>query len=441
MNKSESLSIEKRVSKKLGEYFPLKPEFVIGVSGGADSMALLYTFKKLDVQACVVHINYGIRGEESDKDQELVEQMSFEWGFECCSVSLNSKEVSSGNFQNWAREERYRIFNEILKEVEADGIAVAHHKNDQIETIIQKLFRGSSPEKWKGMEIWNGDIFRPLLEFDKNTILTYCKKNAIPFRNDVSNFESKYSRNFLRNEFSDKMNELFIGWEDNILKLEEYGSLNKKMLDLLSKDYFNDEELFITPIKELDVILAQSLIKRFIDQFEIHTSKGILEQTYNLLSSQVGSELHLSDSVKLIREIESIIKKSQIDKFEEFQISEKELLNGVSTTELVLKINKSIESELYLDADKIIFPLSVRRWKAGDSIQPLGMKGTQKVSDHLTNRKVPTAIREKSLVLCDSDSTIYAIIFDGNTPDKGTISELSKASDSTKRYLSITSKK
>ena len=151
--------------------------------------------------------------------------------------------------------------------------------------------------------------------------------------------------------------------------------------------------------------------------------------------------MHLSDSVKLIRERESIIKKSQIDKFEEFQISEKELLNGVSTTELVLKINKSIESELYLDADKIIFPLSVRRWKAGDSIQPLGMKGTQKVSDHLTNRKVPTAIREKSLVLCDSDSTIYAIIFDGNTPDKGTISELSKASDSTKRYLSITSKK
>ena len=441
MNKSESSSIEKRVSEKLKEYFPQKPNFVVGVSGGAVSMALLYILKKLDIHALVVHINYEMRGEESNKDQELVEQMSFEWGFECCSVRLNSKEISSGNFQNWAREQRYNIFNGFLTEIEADGIAVAHHKNDQVETIIQKLLRGSSPEAWKGMDDWNNEIFRPLLEFNKAEILKYCKENSIPFRTDSSNIDSKYSRNFLRNEFSQKMDKLFKGWQENVMKLQEYGSLNKKMLDLLAKDYFDDEKLFIQPIKELDVILAQSLIKKFIEQFHIQISKGVLEQAYNLLSSQVGSELILSESVKLVRERESIIKVTGVVEFEEFQVSETEVLNGVSNNELVINISKSIESELYLDADRIKFPLLVRRWKAGDSIQPLGMKGTQKVSDHLTNRKVPAAIREKSLVLCDSDGTIYAIIFEGNTTNRGTISELSKATDSTKRYLSITSKK
>lgn len=142
MSKSEYLLIEQVISNKVDRHFPGTPNFVIGVSGGADSMALLYAFKQLEISCFVVHINYGLRGVESDKDQELVEQMSFQWGFECCSVRLNTEEMQSGNFQNWARNERYMIFEDLAEEIKADAIAVAHHQDDQIETIVQKLFRG-----------------------------------------------------------------------------------------------------------------------------------------------------------------------------------------------------------------------------------------------------------------------------------------------------------
>jgi tRNA(Ile)-lysidine synthase len=441
MNRSESLSIEQKVSDQIEEYFSDTPAFVVGVSGGADSMALLYTFKELEIPAFVVHVNYGLRGAESDKDQELVEGMSFEWGFECCSVKLDSEKMREGNFQNWAREERYRILKEFVNEVEVDGIAVAHHKGDQLETIIQKLFRGSSPETWTGMAEWKNQIFRPLLEFDKEEILKYCNDRAIPFRSDSSNLDSKYARNFLRNEFSKKMDELFVGWEENILKLKEFGVLNSKMLDQLSGDYFNDEQLFIEPLKGIDKILAQALIKKFLEHSEVYPSRGIIEQTYNLLSSQVGSELSISKSFMLVRERDSISRTNAHDEFEDLTISEREIENKFSSNELEFEISKKIDSELYLDADKIRFPLIVRRWKAGDKIQPFGMTGTQKISDHLTNRKVSPVKKEKSLVLTDSDGTIYAIIFKGKDSKSGTISELCKATDSTKRYLSITIKK
>lgn len=440
MSKSEYLLIEQVISNKVDRHFPGTPNFVIGVSGGADSMALLYAFKQLEISCFVVHINYGLRGVESDKDQELVEQMSFQWGFECCSVRLNTEEMQSGNFQNWARNERYMIFEDLAEEIKADAIAVAHHQDDQIETIVQKLFRGSSPESWTGMKEWDAPIFRPMLEFSKEAILAYCDEKSIPYRDDESNKDPKYSRNFLRGEFSEKMNKLFPGWQQNVLGLSDFGMLNEKMLDQLSEVYLEKERLKLAPLEKMDEFLALSLIKRFLEQFIPVASKGIISETFSLFSAQTGSELKVSDSVILVKDRDYIVLRKKAE-FTEVIIKEEDIENVFTVQGTEFRISEQVESELYLDAAKLSFPLSLRRWKAGDKIQPFGMTGTQKISDHLTNRKVSTANREKSLVLSDSDGTIYAIIFKGNDPGPGTISELCKATDSTKRYLSITSKK
>lgn len=440
MSKSEYLLIEQGISNKVSRYFSGTPKFVIGVSGGADSMLLLYAFKQLEISCFVVHINYGLRGVESDKDQELVEQMSFEWGFECCSVRLNTEEVQTGNFQNWARNERYKIFEDIAEEVKADAVVIAHHQDDQIETIIQKLFRGSSPESWTGMREWDAPLFRPMLEFSKEDILAYCDETSIPYREDASNSDPKYSRNFIRGEFSEKMNSLFPGWQQNVLRLSDFGRLNEQMLDELSEIYLERERIKLAPLKKMDEVLTRSLIKRFLEQFIPVTSKGIIGEAYALLSAQTGSELKVSDSVILIKDRDYIVLQKKAE-FTEVIIKKEDIENVFSVQGTEFRISEQVESELYLDAAKLSFPLSLRKWKAGDKIQPLGMTGTQKISDHLTNRKVSTVNREKSLVLSNSDGTIYAIIFKGNDPGLGTISELCKATDSTKRYLSITSKK
>lgn len=440
MSKSEYLLIEQGISDKVSKYFSGTPNFVVGVSGGADSMALLYAFKQLEISSFVVHINYGLRGVESDKDQELVEQMSFQWGFECCSVKLNTEEMQSGNFQNWARNERYKIFEDLAEEVKADAIAIAHHQDDQTETIMQKLLRGGSPESWRGMKEWDAPLFRPLLEFSKKEILAYCDEKSIPYRVDVSNTDPKYSRNFLRGEFSEKMNNLFPGWQQNVLGLTDFGALNEKMLDQLSEVYLEKEKLKFAPLKKMDEVLALSLIKRFLEQFIPVVSKGIISETFSLFSAQTGSELKISDSVILVKDRDSIVLQKKAE-FTEVIITEKDIENVFTAQGMELRISEQVESELYLDAAKLSFPLTLRRWRAGDKIRPLGMSGTQKISDHLTNRKISTVNREKTLVLSDSDGTIYAIIFKGNDPGLGTISELCKATDSTKRYLSITSKK
>ncbi|XWN36232.1 MAG: tRNA lysidine(34) synthetase TilS [Balneola sp.] len=440
MSKSESLLIEQGVLNKISRYFSQTPKFIVGVSGGADSMALLYSFKRLEIPGFVVHINYGLRGAESDKDQELVEQMSFQWGFECCSVRLSTEEMQSGNFQNWARKERYDIFKGLAEEVEADAITIAHHQDDQIETIIQKLFRGSSPESWEGMKEWDAPLFRPMLEFSKEEILAYCDEKSIPYRVDASNSDPKYSRNFVRSEFTKKMDSLFPGWKQNVMNLSEFGKLNEKMLDQLSEIYLEKESLRVAPLKNMNKVLARSLMKRFLEQFIPTASKGIIGEAYALLSRQTGSELKVSDSVVLVKDRDSIVLKKKTE-FTEVIITEKDIENVVSEQGLELRISEHVESELYLDVAKLKYPLTLRRWKAGDKIQPLGMEGNQKVSDHLTNRKVSAVNKEKSLVLSDSDGTIYAIIFKGDGSGPGTISELCKATDSTKRYLLITSKK
>lgn len=441
MNKSESDLIKTKVAETLSKYFSERPKLVVGVSGGADSMALLYTLKELSIKALVVHVNYGLRGIESDIDQELVEGMSFEWGFECCSIRIDPKESGKENFQDWARNERYRFFEELKEDINADGIAVAHHEDDQIETIIQKLFRGSSPEVWGGMSNWDGTLFRPLLEISKKDILTYCKEKSIPFRTDGSNLESVYSRNFIRNELSEKLDGHFPGWQKNVLKLREFGSLNEKALSELSAHYFNEKALNTEALSKIDRLLGQAILKKFIQQFTKAPSRGIIEEAYNLMESQIGSELQLSEFVKLVRDRYQLCAIGESSAFEEHVVSKKLILEGYQVESLYFFVSSEVKSDIYLDIEKVQFPLVIRQWKPGDRIQPLGMKGSQKISDHLTNRKVSPIDKEKTLVLCDTDSTIYAIIFNGKQTDAATISEVCKATSSTKEYLLVTTKK
>lgn len=440
MSKSEFLQIENHVSEKVTKYFSEHPKFIVGVSGGADSMALLFALKQLNLDAFVVHVNYGLRGEESDKDQELVEGLAFEWGFECCSVRIDSSQSENENFQNWAREERYRIFSELMEETGANGLVVAHHRDDQVETIMQKILRGSSPEAWSGMTDWDGEIFRPFLAFNKSDILKYCKERAIPFRTDKSNLESNYSRNFLRNEFSDKMDILFPGWDANILKLQEFGRLNELAISELLDQNKNKFELPIQRIREFDKILAQAVIKKFLNNYIPSLSEGMIKEAYNLIESQTGSELRLTDFYTLIKDRDQLIIKEKSSSFKAIKVTKKMLVEGFQSNELDLSIVDKRSSELYLDADRLQFPLVIRRWEAGDKIQPLGLKGSQKISDHLTNRKVSAAKKEKSLVLSNTDGTIYAIIFEAKQTKSGTISEICKVTDTTKQFLLITPK-
>ncbi len=449
MNKSGLLQIEKEVSSLLQENFGKEhPKFIIAVSGGPDSMALLYLFHQLEVDALVAHVNYGKRGEEADKDTELVEEMSYQWGFDCHSVKVSSGEAEGKNFQQWARNIRYEVFRSLAAEYNSAGIALAHHRDDQIETILQKLFRGAGFESWSAMEVWDGELFRPLLHTSRNEIEEYCKQKAIPYRTDESNLKSEFARNFLRNEWLEKMENHFPGWKQNILRIPEQAEVFSSALKRISEEITDDRDrINREEFLALDPKLAQALLLQKVKQVEsgIELSRDALEQLEKLKGLQTGKSIQLSESYFLLRDRQWFkIVYDKPDALKLVDLKRKELkekpftFDGIEFS-LQSYSEPDFENALYLDAEKLDWPLTLRTWKSGDSFKPFGMEGHQKVSDHLTNRKISAAGKKSALVIVSFDETICAVIFPPieNRRPPGTIAESVKCDRTTGNSLII----
>ena len=447
MNKSESNRVINLVEEYLETCFPEKDQrsIILGVSGGPDSMSLLYILSKLNVQVMVVHCNYQLRGEESNSDQKLVEDTAFMWGFDTVSTRLDPEEAEDGNFQNWARNRRYQIFRDIKKETGADAIATAHHQDDQLETIIQKILRGAGMTAWQGMKLWNGELFRPLLEFSKAEILQFASRSHIPYRLDSSNEESTYARNFLRNGWFPILDDLFPGWRENILKVperaKEHKALTKALIGSLMPDdrsIMRNRLIALAPEVQKPLILQ---ILKSMDE-EIRVSSGALENLEKLESLQTGKKLLFNEIWSLTRDRDRfIISEEKSDVIPAVLISrsdirrEKLLVHGFQMEEKQWQnqINSSI---LQLDADSLEWPLKVRVWQEGDVINPYGMEGTQKISDLLTNNKISATQKSTVLVVEVFDGRICAVIFPhGSKP--GTIADWARCTPETNTMLLI----
>lgn len=449
MSKSASLQIEEKVSRHLKEHFEVSASrFVIAVSGGPDSMALLYILHKLEVDALVAHINYGKRGEASDNDAELVEQMAYEWGFDCHSVKVDSEETDSQNFQQWARKVRYDVFRSLADEYNADGIALAHHEDDQVETIMQKLFRGAGLESWSAMSIWNGELFRPFLETGREEILAYCEQHAVPYRIDESNLGSDFARNFLRNEWLERLDKHFPGWKENVKRIPGQAEIFSKALDWISDRITDDRDrLDRDMLISLEPELTRALILKKMKEIDpdIELARDALKEVDKLHELQTGKSIQLTGSYQILRDRGRF--KIVYDRPDALKLLElkKDALEArpFSLNNLVFGIENyadpNFERALYLDADKLSWPLTLRNWKPGDAFQPLGMEGHQKVSDHLTNRKVSAAEKKSAMVIVSFDETICAVIFPPieNRRPPGTIAESVKCDHTTGRSLII----
>ena len=441
MNKSESRSIQKQIKESYKTNFPSGGTLILGVSGGPDSMALLYLLHKNEIPIFAVHINYGLRGDDSDADKQLVEEVCAMWDIECCSVNLDSSEVS-GNFQNWARNQRYQIFRDLKTEIRASGIATAHHADDQIETILFKILRGGGVTSWKGTNVWDEEIFRPLLHLSKKEIIEFCKIESVPFRNDESNDANTYARNALRNTVFPVFDEFIPGWQSNLKTVGNKAGVTDEALSVLLENLSENDSLLVSDMNHFSNELIGSLIKRFLfENTGIKLSKGQLLEALALLGSQTGKVLLLTEKISLIKGRGTLtIKRNGSTGIVDISISEKDLENEVLIGDWKLKneSNKS-GSDLRISIDEIIWPIRIRNWKSGDQIQPFGMSGTQNLSDHLTNRKINASQREETLILIDSGGTICAILYPevATNDENGCISELVKITQSTKTVLSI----
>ncbi|WP_171032961.1 tRNA lysidine(34) synthetase TilS [Fodinibius saliphilus] len=452
MNRSDLLLIEKKVETQIARYFDKDklPFFIVAVSGGVDSMCLLYILKRLGVKGLVAHVNYQKRGKESDKDAELVEQMAFEWGYDCQTVEVDPVNAEGENFQQWARQLRYQVFEGLCHEYNADGIAVAHHEDDQVETILQKIFRGAGLGSWIGMGKWDGKLFRPLLDFSRKQIEEYANSRCVPFRTDASNLDTDFARNLLRNEWLRKLEEFFPGWKKNVLRIREQAENYSDSIAWIADRVTNSKGIKREDFHSLALGLQKAVILFLLKKKDssLQVSRKNLKRIENLVSLQTGKRVEFTPSYSIIRDRDYyVLTGSDKEDFKPIVIQKDALTDGRVrnknfSLQLIEEIDPGFKKGLYLDADKIQWPITIRSWQAGDVIQPLGMEGHQKVADHLTNRKVRASQKEKTVVIESFEETICAIIF---TPIKkqsvtGTISEQFKCDADTKECLLITNR-
>lgn len=381
----------------------------LACSGGVDSMTLLSIFHRAKWNVEVMHVNYQLRGQDSEDDQKLVQETCerFKIPFHLHRINLQSKlNEDGGNLQERARIVRYDFFEEKRSVSENNYIALGHHKDDQIETFFMHLARKSGIMGMACMPAEHDRFIRPLLPFSKSEIIEYAQSNKIVWREDYSNKTNKYVRNILRNIILPDLQKQIPTLGDSI-------------------------QLLIEKFQETQLLLEDE-IKPLIDC--IHRTHQLSFNDYDALSMEKKVELfrQLGQKASLVLEIDKL-RSSQKGKQVLLEISNQQniysnlcredhyfqFIHSISTDSstlpnLVIEQINSLpthfnKNEIYLDPSKLKGDLNLRQWKTGDRMIPQGMKGSKLISDIIKDAKIPSHQKEKILILEDSQQILWCV--------------------------------
>ena len=411
------MSIIYNINKEFLAFFEqheinINSKFLIGVSGGSDSMALLDIGIKAGLNISVAHVNYQLRNEESERDSLIVKQY-------CLDNKLNfyykKAEMSLiNNLQNEAREIRYQFFNDLIDENKLDYILTAHHQNDNHETFLFNALKGNGIGSLKGIPEKNGIVLRPLLQFTKNQLLIHVQENKIKYGTDSSNTSSKYDRNYIRNEVFQRLKSKFPKFEKGLTNSirflrEDYSLLNQLVNEIIQPQ--------LEVRKNYTLIKFNNLIPR---QAWFHFFKGFgfnYSQINNWFENDSQSGKYIESSTHRISKDRGnwTLSKKTINKRSEniFYVEKNEIIKTpikltghICNTLSLEKSNNNIE---FFNFSNLDFPLKLRKWKNGDKIQPLGMKGGKKVSDILIDFKISSLEKENIYVLVSNKDIVWII--------------------------------
>ena len=371
--------------------------YLLAVSGGIDSMVLLAVFHKLNLPFEVAHINYQLRGEESEQDQALVHKYCSERNitYHLNRADLQQKlDEDGGNLQQEARKIRYNFFRSILENRSLNCIVTAHHQDDQIETFWLMLSRSAGITGLSGMESFSKTIFRPLLPCSKIEILEWAESNKIQWREDRSNSSNNYQRNLWRNKLLPYLQTEIPTLNDSVLLLMNYFKEENNEQKKKVQKYIDEVSIknFIK-LSDYDQLTIHQLVILF-NHFKIPLN--LISELSKIRFAQKGKALviHASECSfkQLIKEEDGFYFKSIIST----SIEPKIIINSVNTIPKAFSKN-----EIFLDLDKISGELKLRCWEKGDKIDLIGTPGSKLVSDILTDAKVPNNERSNQLVLVD----------------------------------------
>ena len=379
--------------------------YYIAVSSGCDSMVMLSLFKKQERPFTVLHVNYHLRGEESDGDEAFVRQFCEDNSipFYVLSHKLSSDLKDGGNLQNLARKVRYDFFKSYLSKHESAILCLAHHQDDQEEGFWMAMARGGGLRAMSGMNTFKKPFLRPFLKHRKIEILNYARVQNIKWREDLSNQSNKYTRNIWRNVLLPELKAKFTHISSSVELLQkhfdEQANNDRKASRLLIPSTFQDFEI----TREELIRLNSNQWIEFLDQMNIR--KNLALPIIELLNGENGKKIFLDSNDNNYR---AVWKRENSLYFEiKAQTSSPP---PVFTTRIIDSLpGKFSKRELYLDPNKIKGNLSVRRWQNGDRMCPIGLEGSKLVADILKDDKAHASDKSTHWVLVDEEKIISLI--------------------------------
>jgi len=409
-----------------------KQHFVVGVSSGVDSMVLLHLLAVTHHEVTVAHINYKTRDPGSDQDQRLVEEVCKRLRIPF-RVKNSDKNKAEGNFQQWARNQRYAFFDDVCEEFDAK-LVLAHHADDLLETQLLKLARGESFLSSSGYSRKN--TFYPLLSVSKQELYDYADEYGILFNEDQSNASTDYDRNFLRHDVISKLKERFPNVLHHALILKESSEGFNESVDLHVKEISEDGELNRKKWQNLPQKLRALVFSKWLMQQcgtpLTHAQFNSVDDVSKLETGQLWtvneqwSVIRNRDYIVCVHEIaaQNEFSKIKINTFpyqtDDFRF---EIKSPEDKDELLSKACLWVSGAQISEQDESP-DIILRNWKDGDYMSPLGMTGKKKIQDLLTDEKIPAHLKKSAKVLV-IDNEIAACLFPSEKRQKiGIIGEL-----------------
>ncbi len=423
---------------------------LLAVSGGVDSMVMAHLFWRIGLTIGLAHCNFQLRGADSDEDESFLKDWAEEKAIPFYSIRFETKKWAKEkqtSIQLLARELRYEWLREMRVEESYTAIATAHHLNDSIETFLYNFTKGTGLAGLRGIPIRNGSIIRPILFAKKTEILAYAGEEKLPYREDSSNATDKYSRNKIRHHLLPKMKEINPALEETVARnfsiLHESYLLYQESVERFKESWvrYEGDRMFIS-IEGLEkhADTQQTLLFECLREEGFHWRQQ--EQILQHFHSKKVGAIFYSQSHRLLVDREFLVIEplpTVDDNSGTIRISKETEMITLSDGMLIFEIKKgkpksfaSPDQSAYMDADKIMYPLQLRKWKSGDVFCPLGMKGHhQKVQDYFTNNGFSRYEKEETWFLVDAKDNILWIV--GHRLD-----DRNKIIETTNSFLEIT---
>lgn len=396
---------------------------IVGVSGGADSVALLHLLLALGYDCIVAHCNFQLRAAESIRDANFVRALAQQHNLAHHSICFDTKAYArekSISIEMAARDLRYAWFEQLRIEQNAQAVAVAHHANDVVETFLMNMVRGTGIRGLTGIKPVQAKVVRPFLEISRQEIEQYLQQNNLDFVTDSSNLESDYTRNKYRNTIIPLLEQLNPSLQATIL--DEIKVLNDvfsvystKLAELQATLMQPTENGFSLDIEALNRQQALStLLYEFFSPYGF--SADMIPQVLALIAAPTGKKMCSNTHCLLKDRTHLLLYKIEKQCFsQEYFINESTVcldfplkLSIEQLHAAALNINKE-KTHAYLDFDKLQFPLKLRKWQAGDSFVPFGMKGRKKLSDLLVDAKMSSLDKQSVWVLESANQIAWVV--------------------------------